>query len=100
MKKRDDKKAAQEKNKSNQDIIKEIRTSGFTLGILSIILMGGLGILISIVGFIFCYYSQRKNSSPIGKVGIILNIIGFVVSILFLILYTFYYVGIITPIPY
>ncbi|MEK0338133.1 MAG: hypothetical protein QQN41_11930 [Nitrosopumilus sp.] len=59
--------------------------SGFTLGILSIVLAGSIGILVSIVGFIFCMNQQKKNPTKLAKIGIILNIIGFVLSIILLI---------------
>lgn len=55
--------------------------SGFTLGVLSVITAGVLGIFISIVGFIFCMIQQRKNPTKLAKVGVILNVIGFILSI-------------------
>ena len=64
--------------------------SGFTLGVLSIILAGWLGIITSLVGFIFCGIQQKNNPTKLGKIGIILNIIGFVISIAFILLYTLY----------
>lgn len=62
--------------------------SGFTLGVLSIILAGWIGIGTSIVGFIFCKIQQKDNPIKLGKMGIILNIIGFIVSIIFIVLYS------------
>ncbi len=59
--------------------------SGFTLGILSIVFAGLLGMLISIVGFTFCMIQQRKNPNKLTFAGIILNIIGFVLSVVFVI---------------
>jgi vacuolar-type H+-ATPase subunit I/STV1 len=59
--------------------------SGFTLGVLSILLAGGMGIFIAVVGFLFCYAQQRKSPTRLGRIGVILNIIGFVLSILFII---------------
>ena len=55
--------------------------AGFTLGVLSIILAGYLGLLVSIVGFIFCMVQQKKHKTGLGKAGLILNIIGFAFSI-------------------
>ncbi len=59
--------------------------SGFTLGVLSILLAGGMGVFMSIVGFIFCFTQQKKNPTQLGKMGVILNIIGFVLSIVLMI---------------
>ena len=56
--------------------------SGFTLGIISIILAGLYGIPLSITGFVFCLIQQLKKPTKLGKVGIILNIIGLVLSLL------------------
>jgi len=56
--------------------------SGFTLGILSIVLAGYIGIIISVIGFIFCFVQQKKNKTQLGKVGLILNVIGFVLSLI------------------
>ena len=64
--------------------------SGFTLGVLSIILAGWLGVTTSLVGFIFCRIQQKSNPIKLGKIGIVLNIIGFIISIIFVVLYTFY----------
>lgn len=57
--------------------------SGFTLGILSIIFAGLLGMIISVIGFIFCMVQQRKNPNKLTLAGIILNVIGFILSIIF-----------------
>ena len=64
--------------------------SGFTLGVISIIVMGWLGIITSIVGFIFCMIQQKKNPTRLGKAGIIINIISFILSVVFLIVYVYY----------
>jgi hypothetical protein len=60
--------------------------SGFILGILSIALIGSGGILLSVVGFVFCLVQQKNNPMKLAKIGIILNIIGFVLSVAILIL--------------
>jgi len=61
--------------------------SGFTLGVLSIILAGWIGIVLALTGFAFCSVQQKKNPLKIAKAGIILSVIGFIVSIVFLIAY-------------
>ena len=60
--------------------------SGFTLGILSIVFAGLLGLVISIVGFIFCFFQQKNHPNKLAKAGIILNIIGFILSIILIII--------------
>jgi formate/nitrite transporter FocA (FNT family) len=63
--------------------------SGFTLGILSIISAGGyLGILFSMVGFVFCLIQQKNRPTRLGKAGLIINLIGFVGGILVMIFVT------------
>ena len=62
-------------------------TSGFTLGVLSIIFAGWMGIIIAVVGGIFCFVQQKNKKMRIAKVGLILNIIGFAMSLLFIFLY-------------
>ena len=64
--------------------------AGFTLGVLSIVLIGWAGIVIAIVGFFLCLYQQKKHPTRTGKVGLIINIIGFVLGIIFLIVYVIY----------
>jgi hypothetical protein len=59
--------------------------SGFTLGILSIISFGLIGIVISIVGFIFCFIQQKKKPTKLGKAGLIVNIAGLILSIVYLV---------------
>ena len=63
--------------------------SGFTLGIVSIIFSGWLGLLTAIVGFTFCMIQQKRHPINLGKAGIILNVIGFVVSVAFILLMLF-----------
>ena len=62
--------------------------SGFTLGILSIIFAGWIGMMIAIVGGIFCFIQQKKKKMRIAKIGLILNVIGFIVSVAFVFLYS------------
>jgi|TARA_Y100000310_G_scaffold301530_1_gene338089 hypothetical protein len=62
--------------------------SGFTLGIVSIVLViftPLLGIAISILGFIFCVIQQKRKPTKLGKSGLILNVIGFVANMAWLI---------------
>ncbi|MCK4647626.1 hypothetical protein KAT24_01710 [Candidatus Pacearchaeota archaeon] len=63
-------------------------TSGFTLGVLSIIFAGWMGIIIAVVGGIFCFVQQKNKKMRISKVGLILNVVGFIVSVLFVVLYS------------
>ena len=59
--------------------------SGFTLGIISIVLVifaPLLGVIISIVGFSLSLNQQKRNPTKLGKTGIILNVIGFALNIL------------------
>lgn len=60
--------------------------SGFTLGIMSIILAGWLGLLIAVVGFIFCVVQQKRNKTGLAKAGIIINVVGIAISLTFIIL--------------
>lgn len=55
--------------------------SGFTLGILSILTLGIFGVLMSVLGFVFCFFQQKKKPTKLGKAGLILNIIGFALSL-------------------
>jgi len=59
--------------------------SGFTLGVLSILSFGLIGMIMSVVGFIFCFIQQKSKPTKLGKVGLILNIVGFVLSIVYII---------------
>jgi predicted small integral membrane protein len=61
--------------------------SGFTLGVLSIISLGVMGIVLSVAGFIFCLFQQLNKPTKISKAGLVLNIIGFVLSILWLLVF-------------
>ena len=63
--------------------------SGFTLGVLSIVLAGSIGILVSIIGFTFCRVQQKRSPMKLAKTGVILNIIGFVLSVVMLIILFF-----------
>ena len=61
--------------------------SGFTLGVLSIVLAGWLGLIIAVIGGIFCYKQQKTYKLKLAKIGLILNGIGFILSILFIVFY-------------
>jgi len=55
--------------------------SGFTLGVLAIVLAGYIGAILSVIGFVFCLVQQKKNKTKLGKAGLILNVIGFLLSL-------------------
>jgi hypothetical protein len=59
--------------------------SGFTLGVLSIISLGIFGVVMSIVGFIFCFIQQKKKPTKLGKAGLIINVTGLILSIVWII---------------
>jgi predicted small integral membrane protein len=58
--------------------------SGFTLGILSIVSLGVFGVVLSIMGFVFCLVQQKKKPTKLGKAGLIVNAIGFILSLLWI----------------
>jgi hypothetical protein len=62
--------------------------SGFTLGVMGIILSGWIGLITSLVGLMFCIIQQRKHKTRFGKIGFILNLISIALSIAFLVLYS------------
>jgi hypothetical protein len=59
--------------------------SGFTLGIIGVLSPGGVGLLVSIIGFIFCLIQQKKRPTKLGKAGLIINVAGFIFSIAYLV---------------
>ena len=59
--------------------------SGFTLGIMSILSLGYIGIIMSVLGFFFCYTQFRGKKTKLAKAGLIINIIGFAISILWIV---------------
>jgi hypothetical protein len=59
--------------------------SGFTLGVLSVISLGIFGVIMSIVGFIFCFVQQKKKPTKLGKAGLIINVTGLILSIVWII---------------
>jgi hypothetical protein len=63
----------------------EFGASGFTLGVLSIPFAGYFGVVIGIVGLVFCVIQQKKKKTSLGKWGIVLNIVGLVLSVAFII---------------
>jgi hypothetical protein len=75
---------------AKKEIGEGIGISGFTLGIISIVTAGWLGLVLSVVGFSFCMAQQKKNPIKLGKAGIIVNIIGFVLSVAWIIYYITY----------
>jgi len=81
------------KKKSVEEILPRSKDglgiSGFTLGVLSVVMAGSLGVLLAIIGFTFCMIQQKKSPMRLAKVGVILNIIGFVLSLAMLAIITF-----------
>ena len=63
--------------------------SGFTMGVMSIILAGWLGVFTGIIGFIFCRIQQKQNPMKLSRIGLILNIIGFILSVILIVTYAF-----------
>lgn len=61
--------------------------SGFTIGVLGIVFSGWVGLILTTIGFIFCFIQQKQHKTKLGKIGKILNIVGFVLSLLIIILY-------------
>ena len=59
--------------------------SGFTLGILSILSFGIIGMIMSIIGFIFCFIQQKKKPTKLGRAGLIINVAGFILSLVYII---------------
>ena len=70
-----------EKEKKKERFGNEFGISGFTLGIVGIVLAGWLGLIISVIAIIFCFVQQKKKKIRIARVGLILGIIGFVLSV-------------------
>ena len=71
--------------------------SGFTLGIVSFVLVvfsPFLGIALSLIGFSFCFIQQRRNPTKFGKRGMIINVIGFLVNITWMIILVSYIIPI------
>ena len=54
-----------------------------------------IGILVGIIGIIFCLIQQKKHKTKLGRIGIILNSIGIIISIVMLIILIKYLVPII-----
>ncbi len=62
--------------------------SGFTLGVIGIVFSGWIGLILSVVGLIFCLVQQKNHKTRFGKTGLIVNIVGIVLSILIIVLYS------------
>ncbi len=82
--KKEEKKAKKEK----ESLGDALGISGFTLGVLSIVFAGWIGLVVAIVGATFCLVQQKQKKLRIAKLGLILSVIGFIVSILFIFLYS------------
>ncbi len=74
----------------------EFGIAGFTLSIVAIISAGGMGLILSILSFIFCTIQQKRSANNFAKTGIILSIIAFVLSIAWIIFSIFYLSTILT----
>ncbi|VVB83722.1 Uncharacterised protein [uncultured archaeon] len=60
--------------------------AGFTLGLLSVLALGGyLGMILAVAGFFMCLVQQRNKPTKLGKAGLILSVIGFILGIVYLI---------------
>jgi len=88
------KKSKSKKKVTEKKVNKEaFGISGFTLGIVSLVILilsPLLGMIISIVGFIFCFKQQKRNPTKLGKAGLIINGIGFVLSFVWVYVLTQY----------
>lgn len=74
-----------EEKKNSKDIGEGLGISGLTLGVMSIISLGVVGIAISIPGLVFSLIQQNKNKTKIGFAGVVLNSIALILSVAFLI---------------
>jgi 4-amino-4-deoxy-L-arabinose transferase-like glycosyltransferase len=54
--------------------------AGFTLGIIGFLSLGLMGILLSFIGFIFCFIQLRTKKTKLGVAGIIINSLVFLLS--------------------
>lgn len=64
--------------------------AGFTLGIVSLVMIlfsPFLGVVLSIIGLIFCLVQQKKQKTKTARIGIILNGISLILNIAWWILY-------------
>ena len=59
--------------------------SGFTLGIMSILSLGYLGVLMAVIGFFFCYIQFKGKKTKLATAGLIINGVGLVLSILWIV---------------
>jgi len=73
--------------KRGESIVKgnSFGASGFTLGVLGVLSLGGLiGVILSVIGFTFCLIQQLKKPTKLGKAGIIVSILGIILSLLWI----------------
>ncbi|MCK9596809.1 hypothetical protein M0R19_06490 [Candidatus Pacearchaeota archaeon] len=72
--------------KRGESIVKgnSFGASGFTLGVLGILSLGLIGVILSVIGFIFCLIQQLKKPTKLGKAGIIVSILGIILSLLWI----------------
>ncbi len=74
------------KREGKESIVKghSFGASGFTLGVLSIISLGIFGVILSIIGFIFCFVQQKQKPTKLGKAGLVINGVGLILSLLWI----------------
>ncbi|MEK6827180.1 MAG: hypothetical protein AABX99_01725 [Nanoarchaeota archaeon] len=82
-----EKKVKESKVKGNS-----LGASGFTLGVFSILSPGLMGMIMAIIGSMFCFTQQKNKPTKLGKAGLILNIVGFILSAVYLI-WVFFFGG-------
>ncbi|HTY43685.1 MAG TPA: hypothetical protein VMC80_00370 [Patescibacteria group bacterium] len=56
--------------------------AGFTLGIMSILYLGYMGIVTALLGFIFCFFQFKGKRTKLSKAGLIISAIGIILGIL------------------
>lgn len=76
--------------KDKKNLSEGLGISGFTIAVLGIVFAGYVGIIMSIIGIIFCYVQQKKNPTKLAKAGIIIGAIGIVLSIVYVIVFVKY----------
>jgi hypothetical protein len=80
---------AREKKEERKKNPESKGVAGFTLGIVSIVMLlfsPLLGIIISLVGFFLCLKQQKREKTKAARTGMILNIIGFGLNVAMMII--------------
>jgi apolipoprotein N-acyltransferase len=76
---------AEKRGKESRIKGNSLGASGFTIGVLSILSFGWIGLIMAVVGFVFCLIQQMKKPTKLAKAGLILNVIGFIASIVWIV---------------